>query len=75
MYLYFYVAQKDRVVVTCNMLKKYLPYIMLIAAALLLFFIKKNQRGTTPEKPITEQTEDGAKAILTTAKQIQLSYN
>ena len=24
---------------------------------------------------ITEQTEDGAKAILTTAKQIQLSYN
>ena len=40
------------------MLKKYLPYIMLIAAALLLFFIKKNQRGTTPEKPGTEQTED-----------------
>lgn len=25
--------------------KKYLPYIILIAAALLLFFIKKNQRG------------------------------
>ena len=40
------------------MLKKYLPYILLIAAALLLFFIKKNQRGKTSEKPTTEQTED-----------------
>lgn len=27
------------------MLKKYLPYIFLVAAALLLFYIKKNQRG------------------------------
>jgi Domain of unknown function (DUF4258) len=40
------------------MLKKYLPYIMLIAAALLLFFIKRNQRGSTSHKPATEQTED-----------------
>ena len=40
------------------MLKKYLPYILLIAAALLLFFIKKNQRGKTSENPTTEQTED-----------------
>ena len=40
------------------MLKKYLPYILLIAAALLLFFIKKNQRGTTSQKTKTEQTED-----------------
>jgi len=31
---------------------------MLIAAALLLFFVKKNQRGTTSQKPKTEQTED-----------------
>ena len=40
------------------MLKKYLPYILLIASALLLFFIKKNQRGTTSQKTKTEQTED-----------------
>ncbi len=40
------------------MLKKYLPFIMLIAAALLFFFIKKNQRGNTSQKPATEQTED-----------------
>ncbi len=40
------------------MLKKYLPYIFLVAAALLLFFIKKNQRGPVPEKPATEQTTD-----------------
>lgn len=40
------------------MLKKYLPYIFLVAAALLLFFIKKNQRGPAPVKPATEQTTD-----------------
>jgi hypothetical protein len=39
------------------MLKKYLPYIFLLAAALLLFFIKKNQRGPAPVKPATEQTD------------------
>lgn len=38
------------------MLKKYLPYIFLAAAALLLFFIKRNQRGPVPVKPATEQT-------------------
>lgn len=41
--------------VTCSMLKKYLPYIFLVAAALLLWFIKKNQRGTEPQRPATEQ--------------------
>ena len=40
------------------MLKKYLPYILLVAAALLLFFVKKNQRGATSQKTKTEQTED-----------------
>lgn len=40
------------------MLKKYLPFIMLMAAALLLFFIKKNQRGETAQKPQTEQNPD-----------------
>ncbi|MBK6635588.1 MAG: DUF4258 domain-containing protein [Chitinophagaceae bacterium] len=40
------------------MLKKYLPYIFLVSAALLLFFIKKNQRGNTPGKPATEQSEN-----------------
>ena len=39
------------------MLKKYLPYILLIAAAFLLFFIKKNQRGKTTQRPATEQTD------------------
>jgi len=39
------------------MLKKYLPYIALAAAALLLLYIKKNQRGPAPVKPDTEQTE------------------
>jgi Domain of unknown function (DUF4258) len=39
------------------MLKKYLPYIFLLAAALVLFFIKKNQRGSVPVKPVTEQTD------------------
>lgn len=40
------------------MLKKYLPFIFLIAAALLLFYIKKNQRGDMPQRPVTEQTAD-----------------
>jgi hypothetical protein len=40
------------------MLKKYLPYIMLIAAALLLFFVKRNQRGNTAHKTATEQTDE-----------------
>ena len=39
------------------MIKKYLPYIFLVAAALLLFFIKRNQRGAFPVKPVTEQTD------------------
>ncbi|MEO7532289.1 MAG: DUF4258 domain-containing protein [Ferruginibacter sp.] len=36
--------------------KKYLPYIVLIAAALLLWYIKKNQRGPLPYSPSTEIT-------------------
>ena len=39
------------------MLKKYLPYIFLLAAILLFLYIKKNQRGPVPEKPATEQTD------------------
>ena len=39
------------------MLKKYLPYILLAASALLLYFIKTNQRGEKAQKPVTEQTE------------------
>ncbi len=39
------------------MVKKYLPYIFLIAAALLLWYIKSNQRGPSPVKPVTEQTD------------------
>ncbi len=40
------------------MLKKYLPFILLIAAALLLFFIKKNQRSAKENYAPTEQTEN-----------------
>ncbi len=38
------------------MLKKYLPYILLLAAALFLFFIKRNQRGNNSPTSKTEQT-------------------
>lgn len=40
------------------MLKKYLPYILLIAAALLFYFIKKNQRSNKGSSTITEQTDN-----------------
>ena len=40
------------------MLKKYLPYILFFAAALLLFFIKKNQRGGKIQNPRTEQSDN-----------------
>lgn len=43
------------------MLKKYFPYIILVAAALLLFYIKKHQRGEKPAKPKIDEvirTED-----------------
>lgn len=40
------------------MVKKYLPYIFLVAAALLLFFIKRNQRGAAPVKPATGQADN-----------------
>ena len=37
------------------MIKKYLPYIILLAAALLLWYIKTHQRGAIPAKPNTNQ--------------------
>lgn len=40
------------------MLKKYLPYIALIAAAGLFVYVKMHQRGKTANKPSVEQTED-----------------
>lgn len=43
---------------TCSMLKKYLPYIFLVAAAMLLLFIKKNQRGSVSSKQRTEQSDN-----------------
>ena len=36
------------------MTKRYLPFIVLIAAALLLFYVKKNQRGSSAGNPTTE---------------------
>jgi len=46
------------------MTKKYLPFIVLLAAALLLFYIKRNQRGSFPRNPspginIPVNIEDG----------------
>ncbi|HMK05257.1 MAG TPA: DUF4258 domain-containing protein [Ferruginibacter sp.] len=38
------------------MLKKYLPYILLVAAAVLYWYVKNNQRSSAPVKPSTEQT-------------------
>ena len=40
------------------MLKKYLPYILLVAAVLLFIYVKKNQRGSAPQKPKTEQADN-----------------
>ncbi len=40
------------------MLKKYLPYLLLIAAGLLFYFVKKNQRGNRINKPETEQVTE-----------------
>lgn len=40
------------------MFKKYLPFILLIAAASLLYFVKTNQRGEKAQNPATEQTDD-----------------
>jgi len=40
------------------MLKKYLPYILLIAAALLLFFVKKNQRSNKQNNTPVEQIDN-----------------
>ena len=36
--------------------KKYLPFIVLVAAALLLFYVKQNQRGSFPRNPNTNIT-------------------
>lgn len=40
------------------MLKKYLPYLLLIAAALLFFFVKRNQRKNTGNEQKTEQVTE-----------------
>ena len=40
------------------MLKKYLPYLLLVAAGLLFYFVKKNQRGNRINKPETEQVTE-----------------
>ena len=34
--------------------KKYLPFIVLLAAALLLYYVKKNQRGSFPRNPAAD---------------------
>jgi Domain of unknown function (DUF4258) len=39
------------------MLKKYLPYILLVAAAFLLFYVKRNQRGDRKQSVPVEQAD------------------
>ena len=39
------------------MLKKYLPFIALLAAALFFWYVKSHQRGSSPVKPTTDQTD------------------
>ncbi|MEP7143843.1 MAG: DUF4258 domain-containing protein [Ferruginibacter sp.] len=38
------------------MTKKYLPFIILLAAGLLLYYVKKNQRGSFPRNPSADIT-------------------
>ena len=40
--------------VICRVIKKYLPYIVLLAAVLVFVYIKKHQRGPLPEQPRTD---------------------
>ena len=39
------------------MLKKYLPFIVLIGAAILFWYVKSHQRGKYPDKPSQDQTD------------------
>ena len=56
------------------MVKRYLPFIFLIAAAGLLWYIKNHQRGTVPEKPKTEQNAT-IPATVTTNNNDNLPFN
>ena len=40
------------------MLKKYLPFIALLGAALLFWYVKSHQRGSDPVRPSTGQTDN-----------------
>ncbi len=53
------------------MLKKYLPFIFLIAAASLYLFIKKNQRGESPPKPNIEQSAEKITIPVLTPEKIE----
>jgi hypothetical protein len=54
------IAQKSIFSITlqgiCAMTKKFFPFIVLLAAALLLYYIKKNQRGSFPRNPSQSTT-------------------
>ena len=56
------------------MIKRYLPFIFLIAAAALLWYIKNHQRGAVPEKPNTEQ-HTTIPATVTTNTNDELPFN
>jgi hypothetical protein len=55
------------------MLKKYLPYLLLIATALLFYFVKKDQRKNKDNRPQTEQVTEKitVPAILPQEQQTQ----
>jgi hypothetical protein len=44
-----------RFAVICGVVKKYLPYIILVAVAVAFVYIKKHQRGPLPQRPKTDQ--------------------
>ena len=56
------------------MVKRYLPFIFLIAAAGLLWYIKNHQRGAVPEKPNAEQ-HTTIPATVTTNNNDNLPFN
>ena len=51
--------------VTCVVLKKYIPFIALIAAAFLFFWVKKNQRGPSPAAHVTIEPNINGKEPFT----------
>ena len=56
----------------CNVIKKYLPYILLIAAAALFFWVRSHQRGPTTNRQVN--TEIPA-VLADTAQHVDLPFD